>query len=78
MSAVATPVKSKTKCDDCGGRVIDGTCLNVNCGKAQAAATEDATRSTAKVAVAGATATGKTVSRQKPEPRSFNISGRVD
>lgn len=53
----------------CGATMIDGTCLNVDCSAAQTAATKDAVRDTAKVAVKGA---------KQPEPRSFNISGRVD
>lgn len=53
----------------CGATMMDGTCLNVDCTVAQAVATKDAVRDTAKVAVKGATA---------PAPRSFNISGRVD
>lgn len=59
---------------ECGTLMINGQCLNADCSAAQAAATEDATRTTAKVAVAGARAT----ETKRPDPRSFNISGRVD
>lgn len=74
MSLTATATKKAT-CECCGN-LVDGVCLNVNCIKAQETATATATRTTAKVAVPGAKVGSRTVRR--PDPRSFNISGRVD
>lgn len=68
---MATVEKAVERCT-CGGQMVDGVCLNVNCSVAQDAATEDAARTTAKATAPGA----KTIER--PAPRSFNISGRVD
>lgn len=59
-----------TVCPQCEGTLVSGTCVNVNCSTAVEEATKDAGRKTAK-------ATGDaTVVRR--EPRSFNLSGRVD
>lgn len=55
-------------CEECHEKLTDGVCLNADCPKGQATATEDAARATAKVAVKGATS----------QPRSFNVSGGVD
>lgn len=75
---MSTVEAERTKTCECGGTLADGVCLNVNCDKAQAAASAGASRTTAKVAVAGAKATGKTVTTTRPDPRAFNIAGQVD
>lgn len=70
---MAVAERAKVDRCECGGHKVDGVCLNVNCSVAQAEATKDAARSTAK-----STAPGAKTTTVESVPRSFNISGRVD
>lgn len=63
MSTTATP----TTCLTCGGTILDGTCLNVNCSVAQDEATAEAARDTAKA-----------TAKARPAPRAVNLRGNVD